>query len=83
VTHDQIRVQVLDALREVAPEADLDRLVPDRPLRDQLDLDSYDFLNFLLGVHQRLGVDIPERDYSSVPTLARLIDYLEARQGPS
>jgi acyl carrier protein len=79
VTRDEIRVQVLDALREVAPEADLDHLVADRLLRDQLDIDSYDFLNFLLGVHQRLGVDVPERDYARISTLGALLDYLGER----
>lgn len=80
MTRDEIRTQVLEALREVAPEADLDRLAGDRPLRDQLDIDSYDFLNFLLGIHQRVGVDVPERDYARIPSLTKLIDYLEARQ---
>ncbi len=79
MTRDEIRARVLEALREVAPEADLAHLNPGRPLRDQLDLDSYDFLNFLLGVHERLGVDIPERDYGRIASLDALVDYLVDR----
>lgn len=80
MTDDELRAQVLDALHEVAPEADLGALDLDRPLRAQVDIDSYDFLNFLLGLHERLGIDIPEQDYAAIPTLSRLIAYLAARQ---
>ena len=50
------------------PEGDYDRLKPDRPLRDQLDIDSYDFLNVIVALHERLGVDIPETDYQKLLT---------------
>ena len=82
MTHDDIRSAFLDTLASVAPEADFDALKPDRPLRDQLDIDSFDFLNVILRVHEKLGVDIPEADYPKLATLSGALDYLEARLTP-
>ena len=68
---------VLQVLGSIAPEADLTRLKPEARLRDQLDIDSMDFLNFVIGLHQELHVDIPERDYTHFMTLTGCIDYLQ------
>ncbi|MCO5171966.1 MAG: acyl carrier protein [Planctomycetes bacterium] len=76
MTTDEIRGQVVQALGQVAPEADLTRLRGDVPFRDQLDIDSMDFLNFLIGVDRRLGVAIPEADYPRLETLDDLVAYL-------
>lgn len=74
-----IREAILRALRRIAPEADPPTIDPARPLREQVDLDSVDFLNFLIGVHQELGVEVPEEDYPQVATLAGCVAYVEAR----
>lgn len=74
-----IREAILRALRRIAPEADPATIDPARPLREQIDLDSVDFLNFLIGVHQELGVEVPEEDYPQVATLAGCVAYVEAR----
>ena len=79
MTRDEIRTAVLDVLGAVAPEGDYTRLKPDRPLRDQLDIDSYDFLNVMIQLHERLGVDIPEADYPKLATLDAAVEYLAAR----
>ena len=76
MTRDELREQVLQALAGVAPEADLGALRGNVALRDQLDLDSMDFLNFLVAVHQRTGVEIPEADYGKLATLDQLVAYL-------
>jgi acyl carrier protein len=81
MTKDKIRAAVLDALSSVAPEGDYERLKPDRPLRDQLDIDSYDFLNVVVHLHAQLGVDIPEADYQKLGTLDATVAYLAARLG--
>lgn len=73
-----LRQAVADALSEIAPEAALERVDPGRSLRAQLDLDSFDFLNFLIALHQRLGVEIPEADYAGVDGLDALLAYLQA-----
>jgi acyl carrier protein len=59
MTAAEIRETVLRVLANIAPEADLGRLKPDARLRDQFDIDSMDFLNFIIGLHQELHVDIP------------------------
>jgi acyl carrier protein len=69
---------VIEAVRTIAPEADFDRIDPGRSLRGQLDLDSFDFLNLLIDLHGRLGVEIPEADYGKVDSLDALVGYLAA-----
>jgi acyl carrier protein len=78
MTPEQVRQGFLDALGQIAPEGDLDHLRPDRPLRDQLDIDSYDFLQLVIALHERLGIDIPEADYQRLATLQGALDYLNA-----
>jgi acyl carrier protein len=76
MTAEEIRSRVLAVLGNIAPEADLSRLNPQGRLRDQLDIDSMDFLNFMIGLHQDLRVEIPERDYGKLVTLNGCIAYL-------
>jgi acyl carrier protein len=73
------RSAVIASLARVAPEADVDHLADDVDLRDELDLDSMDFLNFVVGIHDRTGIEVPERDYPQLLTLAACVTYLEAR----
>ena len=70
---------VIATLRGIAPEVQRDELVADRPLRDQVDLDSMDWLHVIIGLHQRFGVDIPESDYASLTTLDNIVAYIHAR----
>ena len=83
MTRDALRAEIFAAPAEIAPEADPSALRGAVPLRDQLDLDSMDFLNLLIAVHQRTGVEIPEADYGKLATLDQLVTYLEARQTAS
>lgn len=76
---DQIRAHILTAIGELAPEADLASIEDDRPLREQFDLDSYDYLQLMVRLHELLGVEIPERDYVDIASLAQLVRYVEAR----
>jgi acyl carrier protein len=76
MTNEEIRTIVLATLKGIAPEIEESDLRPDRPLRDQVDLDSMDWLNFLVGLHQRLQVEIPEADYRKLTTLDTVIAYL-------
>jgi len=77
-TKDEIRNTVLRALGEIAPEADLTTIKPDVSFRDQLDIDSMDFLNFVIAVHEALHVEIPEADYPKMATLNGCVEYLVA-----
>lgn len=74
-----IKTTLLGLLARIAPEADLTSLRGDLPLRTQLDIDSIDFLNFVLEVHKELGVDVPESDYSALNSMDGAIAYLEPR----
>jgi acyl carrier protein len=79
VTATEIRALVLRSLREVAPEVDPARVAPDVDLREQLEIDSMDFLNFVIGLHQATDVDIPEADYPKLQTLDACVAYLAAK----
>jgi acyl carrier protein len=76
-----IRNQVLSALQGVAPEVDFKQLRNDRPLREEVDLDSMDWLRFIEALNQRVGIAIPEADYPQVDTLDRLVIYLLQKGG--
>lgn len=74
-----LRQAVFDALGRIAPHVSPSELNPSAPLRDQVDLDSMDWLNFLVALREKLGVDIPEADYAKLVTLEDLFGYLEQR----
>jgi acyl carrier protein len=76
-TRDTIRELLLD----VAPEAADTELDPAADLREQLDIDSMDQLNFLAAVAETFGIDIPEQDYSELVTLNAIGRYVEVRRG--
>jgi acyl carrier protein len=80
MTREEIRDGILRALTQVAPEADLARIKPNLRLRDQLDIDSMDLLNFVIGVHKEFQIDIPEADYPKLATLDGFIDYIAKAQ---
>jgi len=79
MTPESLRQAVIDAVRAIAPEANFTRVRADASLREQLDIDSFDFLNVLIQLHTRLGVDIPEADYAKVATLDDMLAYLARR----
>lgn len=79
MTDREIRDVVLGALGRIAPEADLDAIEPDVSFRDQLDIDSMDFLNFVADVCEQLKVEIPEADYRKLLSLSDCVAYLGAK----
>jgi acyl carrier protein len=79
MTRDEIRTAVVAELSNIAPDTDPGAVDPDADLREALDIDSMDFLNFIMAVHKRLGVDVPERDYPKLVTLSGAVLYLEQR----
>ena len=83
MTKQEIRATVLRVLGDIAPEANPVRIKPDVSFRDQLDLDSMDFLNFIIGLHHALGVDIPEPDYPKLATLEGCVEHLAALRDAS
>lgn len=79
MTDAEIKAAILDGLAHIAPESDPAELSPNENIRRALDIDSFDFLNFLIGLHEKLGVDIPEADYGKLNTLDEMVAYLAAR----
>jgi acyl carrier protein len=75
----QVRAGVLAELKRIAPELEEADLAPAKPLREQVDLDSMDWLNFIVALHERFRVDIPESDYARLGTLEETVAYLERR----
>jgi acyl carrier protein len=76
MTDDEIRTTVVDTLLHVAPEVEPEDLRGDVALRKQVDLDSLDWLGFLVGLHDTTGVDIPEADYPGLVTLDDVVAYV-------
>jgi acyl carrier protein/GNAT superfamily N-acetyltransferase len=80
VDTEEIRSAVLATIESIAPDTDLQRIQPDRSLRQQIDLDSMDWLNVIAGLHEKLSIEIPESDYGRLTTLDSIVTYAAARQ---
>ena len=78
-TKTDICAVLLEELGNIAPEIDMQNVDPGADLRDALDIDSMDFLNFVTAVHHRLGIDIPEIEYPKLVTLAGAVSYIEGK----
>ncbi len=79
MTIEEIKNAVLDIIQDIDDEADLENLKPDEALRDQLDLDSMDFLDIVMELRKRYKIQIPEADYPELATLDSCINYLMPR----
>lgn len=80
MTEPEIKEAVFRVLAKIAPEADLQKLGPDENLRETLDIDSFDYLQFMIGLHESLAIEIPESDYPQLTTLGGIVRYLGARR---
>jgi acyl carrier protein len=81
MNREDIKTRLLDAIGEIAPETDLPSIDPVRPLRQQVDLDSADWLNVLVAVHEKIGVDIPDAQAARLRTLEQLVAYCAEQLG--
>lgn len=79
MTEGDIIAVIKDELGRLAPEVDFDAADRNRPIQQEFDIDSMDFLNFITALHLRLGVNVPEADYAKVATISGAQDYLSAR----
>jgi len=78
-TKDEIRGIILDIIREIAPDEDVSAVKPDVPLREQLDLDSMDFLDIVMELRKRHNIEVPEADYQRLESLDSCAEYLADR----
>jgi acyl carrier protein len=74
-TDDEVRNVVIDELHRIAPDADPEGLKPTDHLREVLEIDSYDFLQLLIGLNKKLGIDVPESDYGKLRTIDDIVRY--------
>ena len=79
MTKDEIRSLIVQELGNIAPETDAGSIDPDSDLREALDIDSLDFLNFVTALHKKTGVNVPEADYPKLLTVNKAIGYLAAK----
>lgn len=75
----EIKAVIFECLAGIAPEADPATLVPGANIRESLDIDSYDFLRFLIALSGKIGVEIPEADYAKLATMDGMVSYLGDR----
>ena len=76
MTPAEIRDEVLDILSNIAPDEDLSGLVDDKPFREQLELDSMDFLDIVMELRKRYRVQIPEEEYGQLASMGSTVTYL-------
>jgi acyl carrier protein len=81
VTRDEIRRAVIEGLSNIAPETDPAAIAGHADVRDALDIDSMDFLNFVIRLHEQLRVDIPEADYPKLLTIDGATGYVAGKLG--
>jgi acyl carrier protein len=79
MSREELAGLVRRALARVAPESEGQLIDPEADFRDQIDLDSMDFLNFIIALHEATGLEIPEKDYPQLASLEGCIEYLSAR----
>jgi acyl carrier protein len=77
MTTAEISDEILDILSDIAPDEDLSGLVADKPFREQLELDSMDFLDIVMELRKRHKIQVPEADYKELASLSSTVAYLE------
>lgn len=76
MTKEEISQAIIDIINDILPEGDCSDVDPDKRLRDQLDLDSMDFLDIVMELRKQYSVEVPEDDYPKLATLTSCIEYL-------
>jgi acyl carrier protein len=79
MTKDEIREEVLDILQDIAPDQDLSELDDEQPFREQLELDSMDFLDIVMELRKRHRIQVPEEDYQQLASMHSTVAYLVPR----
>jgi acyl carrier protein len=79
MTEQEIRSTVTGILKRISPETDMTRIPDNASLRESLDLDSFDYLRFVMDINKALQVEIPESEYPQLMTMGGVVSYLAAR----
>jgi acyl carrier protein len=76
MTEDELKKIIADILKQIAPDTDPAELLPDDNIREKLEIDSFDALQFIVALDEKLGVETPEQDYGKIATMRTLVDYI-------
>ncbi len=79
MTKEQIKNTILEIIAQIIPDEDLSNLKGNIPIREQVELDSMDFLDIIMELRKRYGIEVPESDYVQLATLDGSVAYLEPR----
>ena len=79
MTKEQIKSTILEIITRIIPDEDLSNLEGDIPIREQVELDSMDFLDIIMELRKRYGIEVPENDYMQLTALDGSVAYLEPR----
>lgn len=77
---ENIKNIIFQLLKKIAPDTEPSELKPDENIRETLNIDSFDSLQFIVALNEKLGIEIPEEDYGKITTLSSLIAYLTAKK---
>lgn len=80
MTAEEIRTTICQLLRNIAPDTEPEKLQPDENIRETLDIDSMDFLRFIIALDEKFDVKTPEEDYGKINTLAKLVAYISSQK---
>jgi len=76
MTEDEIKQTIFQLLKRIAPDMEPSELKPDENIRETLNIDSFDSLQFIVALNEKLGIEIPEQDYGKIATLKALVSYI-------
>ena len=80
MTEAELKQTIFQLLKNIAPDTNPEELSPQDNIREKLDIDSYDYLQFIIALDKALGIQIPEMDYGKINTLEQLLNYLNAKK---
>jgi len=73
---EEIEILIVSSLKQIAPDAEPSELAPDDNIRETLGIDSFDFLQFIMDLDEKLNIEIPEQDYGLITTMSSLVNYV-------
>ncbi|MNF59187.1 Meromycolate extension acyl carrier protein [compost metagenome] len=79
MTEEVIKQTIFQLLKRIAPDTEPSELKPDENIRESLNIDSFDALQFIVALDKKLGIEIPEQDYGKTTTLQNLVSYIQAK----
>lgn len=79
MTREEVKKAVTDIIEEILPEGDCSGIDPEKKLRDQLELDSMDFLDIVMELRKKYKIEVPEADYGRLASLNSCVEYLEPK----